>query len=146
MPRPVHVEPGRVAHAIRGGYGIFYDWYEASLHDQTIRVNGELRRDLLILDPGYPDPAGGVTAEVLPGGRVQADPNLKMPYVQQASIGVDRPIGQFLTLQTSYQWQRGRNQLRSRNINAPDEFGVRPDPSAGHGSRKERLAACPTIG
>jgi carboxypeptidase family protein len=123
--------PGGSRTAIRGGYGIFYDWYEASLHDQTIRVNGELQRDLLILDPGYPDPAGGVTAEVLPGGRVQADPNLKMPYVEQASIGVDRPIGQFLTLQSSYQWQRGHNQLRSRNINAPDEFGVRPDPSAG---------------
>jgi hypothetical protein len=123
--------PGGSRTAIRGGYGIFYDWYDAALHDQTIRVNGELQRDLLILDPGYPDPAGGVTAEVLPGGRVQADPNLKMPYVQQASIGVDRPIGQFLTLQSSYQWQRGHNQLRSRNINAPDEFGMRPDPSAG---------------
>jgi hypothetical protein len=123
--------PGGSRTAIRGGYGIFYDWYEANLHDQTIRVNGELQRDLLILDPGYPDPAGGVAAEVLPGGRVQADPNLKMPYVQQASIGVERPIGEFLTLQSSYQWQRGHNQLRSRNINAPDEFGVRPDPSAG---------------
>ncbi|MDA1184126.1 MAG: TonB-dependent receptor [Acidobacteria bacterium] len=123
--------PGGSATAIRGGYGIFYDWYEANLHDQTIRVDGELQRDLLILDPGFPDPTGGATAEVLPGGRVQADPNLKMPYVQQASIGVDQPIGPYLTLQTSYQWQRGYNQFRSRNINAPDEFGVRPDPSAG---------------
>ena len=123
--------PGGSRTAIRGGYGVFYDWYDANLHDQTIRVNGELQRDLLILDPGYPDPRGGVAAEVLPGGRVQADPNLTLPYVQQASIGVDRPIGPFLTLQSSYQWQRGRNQLRSRNINAPDEFGVRPDPSAG---------------
>lgn len=123
--------PGGSRTAIRGGYGIFYDWYEASLHDQTIRVNGELQRDLLILDPGFPDPAGGIASEVLPGGRVQADPNLKMPFVQQASIGVERPIGEFLTLQSSYQWQRGHNQLRSRNINAPDATGVRPDPSAG---------------
>jgi hypothetical protein len=123
--------PGGSRTAIRGGYGIFYDWYDASLHDQTIRVNGALQRDLLILDPGYPDPTGGVAAEVLPGGRVQADPNLKMPYVQQASIGVDRPVGQFLTLQTSYQRQRGYNQLRSRNVNAPDAFDVRPEPSVG---------------
>jgi hypothetical protein len=94
-------------------------------------VDGDLQRDLLILDPGFPDPAGGLLAEVLPGGRVQADADLGMPYVQQASIGVDRPIGEFLTLQTSYQWQRGHNQLRSLNINAPDEFGVRPDPAAG---------------
>ena len=132
MPRlGVTWNPGGSATAIRGGYGIFYDWYDANLHDQTIRVDGALQRDLLILDPGFPDPRGGVAAEVLPGGRVQADPGLKMPYVQQASIGVDRPIGEFLRLQTSYQWQRGYNQLRSRNINAPDEFGVRPDPGAG---------------
>jgi len=123
--------PGGSRTAIRGGYGVFYDWYDASLHDQTIRVDGELQRDLLILDPGYPDPAGGLAAEVLPGGRVQADPNLRMPSLQQASIGVDRPIGQFLTLQAAYQWQRGHNQLRSRNINAPDEFGVRPEPLVG---------------
>jgi hypothetical protein len=136
--------PGGSRTALRGGYGIFYDWYEANLHDQTIRVNGELQRDLLILDPGYPDPAGGVAAEVLPGGRVQADPNLKMPYVQQASIGVDRPIGQFLTVQSSFQWQSGHNQLRSRNINAPDELGVRPDPGAGTITQMEsdgRMAA-----
>ena len=123
--------PGGSATAIRGGYGIFHDWYDANLHDQTIRVDGELQRDLLILDPGFPDPTGGAAAEILPGGRVQADQNLKMPYVQQASIGVDQPIGPFLRLQASYQWQRGYNQFRSRNINAPDAFGVRPDPSAG---------------
>ncbi|MGH9254201.1 MAG: carboxypeptidase regulatory-like domain-containing protein [Vicinamibacterales bacterium] len=123
--------PGGSRTAIRGGYGVFYDWYDASLHDQTIRVNGELQRDLLILDPGYPDPAGGLAAEVLPGGRVQADPNLRMPTLHQASIGVDRPIGPFLTLQASYQWQRGHNQLRSRNVNAPDEFGVRQEPHVG---------------
>jgi hypothetical protein len=123
--------PGGSRTAIRGGYGIFYDWYEASLHDQTIRVDGDLQRDLLILDPGYPDPVGGLLAEVVPGGVVQEDPDLRMPSVQQASIGVDRPIGEFLTLQMSYQWQRGHDQLRSLNINAPDEFGVRPDPTAG---------------
>ena len=46
--------PGGSRTAIRGGYGIFYDWYEASLHDQTIRVDGDLQRDLLILDPAIP--------------------------------------------------------------------------------------------
>jgi len=123
--------PGGSRTAIRGGYGLFHDWYDASLHDQTIRVDGALQQDLLILNPGYPDPTGGVAAAVLPGGRVQAAPDLKVPYLHQASIGVERPIGQFLTLQTSYQWQRGRNQLRSINVNAPNEFGVRPEPNVG---------------
>jgi hypothetical protein len=125
--------PGGSRTAIRGGYGMFYDWYDANLHDQTLRVNGTLQQDLTILNPGYPDPTGSLSrlSEVLPGGRVQAAPNLGMPYVHQMSIGFDRPITPTLTFQTSYQWQRGYNQLRSRNINAPDEFGVRPDPSAG---------------
>jgi len=125
--------PRRARVTVRGGYGIFHDWYDANLHDQTLRVTGEegAQRDLLILDPGYPDPAGGVAATVLGSGRVQAAPDLRMPYVHQASIGLERPITQSLTFQTSYNRMRGRNQLRSRNVNAPDAFGVRPEPGIG---------------
>lgn len=131
--------PRRLRTTIRGGYGVFHDWYDSSLHDQTLRVTGEAtaQRDLLILNPGYPDPAGGISATVLGSGRVQADPNLKMPYVHQASIGIERPVTQNVTLQTSYNRIRGRNQLRSRNVNAPDAFGVRPEPSVGTVTRIE---------
>src|SRR3970282_578034 len=45
--------------SIRGGYGLFYDWYESNLYDQTLRVDGISQRDLLILNPGYPDPFSG---------------------------------------------------------------------------------------
>jgi hypothetical protein len=117
--------------SIRGGYGLFYDWYESNLYDQTLRVNGIAQRDLLIINPGYPDPSSGITADVQPGGRVQASPNLEMPKVHQASIGVERQVTQNLSVQASYQMLRGRNQLRSININAPDESGVRPYPTAG---------------
>ena len=118
---------------IRGGYGIFHDWYEANLHDQTLRVTGEAgaQRDLLVLNPGYPDPTGGVAATVLGSGRVQADQDLDMPYVHQASIGLERAVTQALMLQASYMRIRGYNQLRSRNVNAPDAFGVRPEPGIG---------------
>src|SRR6185436_11194133 len=47
--------------AVRGGYGMFYDWYDTNLYDQTLRVNGIAQRDLLILFPGYPDPFTGST-------------------------------------------------------------------------------------
>ena len=66
-------------------------------------------------------------------GRVQADPDLDMPYVHQASIGLERAVTQTLMLQASYMRMRGYNQLRSRNVNAPDEFGVRPEPGDRHG-------------
>ena len=54
-----------------------------------------------------------------------------MPKVHQASLGIERQVTQNLSVQASYQMLRGRNQIRSININAPDESGVRPDPSMG---------------
>ena len=132
MPRVgFTLNPFRSKTTIRGGYGIFHDWYDSNLYDQTLRVDGVAQRDLLILNPGYPDPAGGIAATVLPGGRVQADPDLEMPYVHQASIGIERPITPNVNVQASLMRLIGRNQLRSRNINAPDEFGIRPEPLIG---------------
>jgi hypothetical protein len=54
-----------------------------------------------------------------------------MPQVHQASLGVERQLGENLRVQTTYQMLRGRRQIRSININAPDEFGNRPDPTVG---------------
>ena len=121
--------PGAVV--LRGGYGTYYDWYESNLYDQTLRVNGISQRDLLIFNPGFPDPFLGTSPTILPGGRVQAAKNLSMPYIHQASIGAERAITPNLQAQASYQMLRGRNLMRSVNLNAPDAFGVRPEPNIG---------------
>jgi hypothetical protein len=126
---------------IRGGYGLFYDWYESNLYDQTLRVNGITQRDLRVNCPGYPDPfassadvscrsaLGGVPL-VQPGGRIQASPSLDMPRVHQASASIERPIGANLRTMVSYQLLRGRHQMRSRDINTPDPVtGLRPEPA-----------------
>jgi hypothetical protein len=128
--------------SIRGGYGLFYDWYESSLYDQTLRVNGIAQRDIQIDFPGYPDPYNGSTnTRVNPPGRIQGSPDLEMPKVHQTSIGVERQVTQNLSVQASYQMLRGRNQLRSININAPVNVGfdldgspiwVRPDVAIGN--------------
>jgi len=131
--------------SIRGGYGIFYDWYDSSLYDQTLRVNGLAQNDLLILNPGYPDPFSGELQDVQPGGRIQAAQNLSMPYQHQASIGIERQLTTNLSTQVTYQALRGRNQMRAVNINAPatvvtgvDENGndlvsyLRPDATVGN--------------
>jgi len=117
--------------SIRGGYGLFYDWYSANLYDQTLRVDGVSQRDLLILNPGYPNPLTGAEAQILPRGRIQAAPDLSMPQVHQASLGVERQLAQNFNVQATYQMLRGRNQIRSINVNAPDQFGSRPDPTVG---------------
>jgi outer membrane receptor for ferrienterochelin and colicin len=118
--------------AIRGGYGLFHDWYESNLYDQTLRVDGQRQQDILILFPGYPDPyAGGTETVVLPSSVIVASPDLKMPQVHQASVGVSHRLSETLEVQASYQMLRGRNQMRSININAPID-GVRPDPTKGN--------------
>jgi hypothetical protein len=128
---------------VRGGYGLFYDWYDSNLYDQTLRVNGIAQRDLRVNCPGYPDPfapsadascsasLGGVPI-VQPGGRIQASRDLKMPHVHQASVSIERPIGANLRTAVGYQALRGRNQMRARDINTPDPAtGLRPEPSIG---------------
>jgi hypothetical protein len=127
--------------AIRGGYGLFYDWYESSLYDQTLRVNGIAQRDIQIESPGYPDPYNGSSnTRVNPPGRIQASSDLEMPKVHQASIGIERQMTQNLSVQAIYQMLRGRNQLRSININAPVPAGLNPDDSVNW------LRPDPTIG
>jgi len=128
---------------VRGGYGLFYDWYESNLYDQTLRVNGISQRDLRVYCPGYPDPyevsadvacragLGGVPV-VQPGGRVQASPDLRLPYVHQASISIERPLTTNLRTAVSFQTLRGRDQMRARDINTPDPVtGLRPEPAIG---------------
>jgi hypothetical protein len=34
--------------AVRGGYGLFYDWYDSNLYSQTLRVDGTTVKDIRI--------------------------------------------------------------------------------------------------
>ncbi|MGH9755472.1 MAG: carboxypeptidase regulatory-like domain-containing protein [Blastocatellia bacterium] len=115
---------------IRGGGGIFHDWFAAENYEQALRVNGQQQSDLDIRDPGFPDPFSGGTAITLPASRIQIDPNLRMPYVAQSSIGVEQALPSNIRLMSQYSYRRGIHQLRGRNINAPID-GVRPDPTSG---------------
>jgi hypothetical protein len=125
--------------AVRGGYGIFYDWYDANLYSQTLRVDGTTVRDIRITCEALnnfcengalsfdPLSAGAVFTR---SGRIEASPDLDMPRVHQASISYDRQLTPSIIFQTSYQMLRGRHTMRARNINAPVN-GVRPNPEFG---------------
>jgi hypothetical protein len=114
----------------RGGGGIFYDWFTAETYEQALRVNGQQQSDLDIRNPGFPDPFSAGAAITLPPSRIQIDPNLRMPYVAQASIGVEQSLPHNIRLMSQYSYRRGIHQLRGRNINAPID-GAMPDPAAG---------------
>jgi hypothetical protein len=153
---------------IRGGYGLYYDWFEASLYDQTLRLDGTRQREiqinyeyqadlltdpsgntpLLIADRAVPctDPSqldagcrrlitetsGGLG----PTNKTVMAADLDLPYVHQASVGVQHQLFPNVNMQLTYQRQEGRNQLRGIDINTPvldEATGIitRPDPAFG---------------
>lgn len=115
---------------VRGGWGIFYDWFESSTYEQTLRVDGVRQVEEIVLNPTYPLTAGA-SGTALPGSRIQVADQLAQPFVQQASIGFDKNLTQTVGLRADYMFTRGYNILRSINVNAPVN-GVRPDPTAGN--------------
>ena len=117
---------------IRAGAGIFYNWFGADVYEQTLRVNGITQRDIVVRNPGFPDPFDGGTETVLPASRIQRDPAMTLPYIEQASVQVERELGKRIRLRTDYFYQRGVHQLRGHNINAPPAGQGRPDPAAGN--------------
>jgi Carboxypeptidase regulatory-like domain len=116
---------------LRGGVGVFFDWLAAQTFEQTLRVDGQRQGDRVVTNPGFPNPFSGGMAVTLPPSKIEDDPNLKLPYLMQASFGVEsRPFNLF-RLTTNYQFQRGVHLLRGRNINAP-VLGVRPSSEFGN--------------
>jgi hypothetical protein len=125
---------------IRAGTGIFYQWFDANIYEQALRVNGQRERDIVVQNPGFPNPFDGGRQLTLAPSRIQQDPRLSMPYIWQASLGVERQVSKTLLLRTNYFYQRGIHQLRGRNINAPLEGLGRPDPSSGNVTEIESSA------
>ncbi|MDO8679850.1 MAG: TonB-dependent receptor [Acidobacteriota bacterium] len=115
---------------MRGGYGIFYDWYESNLYEQTIRVDGNHQVDQVIQNPGFPVAEGGGTR--LPASVIRSA-SLGQPIIQQASFGLERPLAPWADFRADYMWTRGSNMLRSINVNAPAHLdGVRPNLLVGN--------------
>ena len=117
-------------YTLRGGYGLFYNWYDSSTYEQVLLVNGINQQDEVIRFPGYPDPTGGQISDPLPPSKIVQASNLAMPYTHITSIGIERTFIENLRIQTSYRIERGRELYRASNINAPID-GVYPDPAFG---------------
>jgi Carboxypeptidase regulatory-like domain len=116
----------------RGGAGIFYDWYDAQIYEQTLRVDGTRQVDLVVQNPGFPDPFAGTSAIVLPSSRYVQAADLKLPRTLRTNFAVERTVGKFGRLMAGYSFLDGGNLFRGRNINAPLADGSRPNPAAGN--------------
>jgi Carboxypeptidase regulatory-like domain len=124
---------------IRAGGGIFHEWYEASVYEQTLRVDGVNQQDLVISDPSYPDPFVDTGPAAVPPGRIQDAANLQMPTILQTSVGVERRVATGGQLNISYLNVRGWDILRGINLNAPID-GIRPNPTLGNVTEIESTA------
>jgi Carboxypeptidase regulatory-like domain len=124
------LKSGRVT--LRGGTGLFYDWFAAQVYEQTLRVDGQRQRDLVVANPSFPNPFIGGVQTIPPASRIQTDPDLQIPYIIQTSFGVETNPFKLFRLTTNYQYQRGVHLLHGRNLNTPVPGIGRPDPAAGN--------------
>jgi len=125
---------------IRGGAGRFYSLVPAIYASQVQTDNG-LRQSDLFLDlmkpadaaifPAYPNPLvscpSGTTNCVVPANlsrhlttTVSAfSPNFQTPYVDQASLTIERELGQKIIATASYLYVHGEHLIRSLDANLP---------------------------
>jgi Carboxypeptidase regulatory-like domain len=125
---------------IRAGGGLFFDWFDADMYEQTLRVDGVHQQDLVVVNPGYPDPLGGGAAqEILPSSRYQASPSLVLPKRGVGLLAVTQQFSPSLSVNAMYSHTTGWDRFRGRNVNAPLD-GARPDPSLGNVTQVESTA------
>ena len=124
---------------LRANVGVFFVPFDASLYEQTLIVDGLRMRDLVVSAPSYPNPFAGAAAGTnRPASIIRAQPDLSMPWNRRWSVGVEQPL-RLARMRLTYSRQLGRNQFRSRDVNAP-VGGVRPDPSVWNVTELESSA------
>ena len=125
---------------IRAGGGWFSDWLESDVYEQTLRVDGTRQQDLIVLNPGYPDPfSGGAAQEILPTSKYLLADNLVMPRRLVGLFAVTQQLSPLFSVNASYSHTNGEDRFRGRNINAPIG-GVRPDVALGTVTQVESTA------
>jgi hypothetical protein len=119
--------------SLRAGYGWFYGWMPARIEEETRRLaQGSTEEEVIIYDPGYPDPygQGTQTSQREPPTRLELADSAELPRWQRTSVGFDHQIRQGLRLNVDGFYEATTNDFRSLDLNAPVD-GARPDPSFG---------------
>lgn len=111
---------------LRGSVGLFHSWLPLQAIEQTLRLNGELQREIIIHDPPYPDP-GDVAFRSLPTSKYLIG-DFRLGRNLRYSAGVDQVLSPRVRVNVLYNYIHLQQQPRGRNRNAPVN-GVRPDPS-----------------
>jgi len=117
--------PGNGNTVFRAGAGIFYDRLSDHVVEQTLLLDGTQQQEFILRNPVFPTPP----LTNAPASIWQLQPNIQMPYLIQASAGVEHSIGKTLKASLEYRYLRGVHLFRAIDVNAPLANGIRPDPT-----------------
>jgi hypothetical protein len=114
---------------VRAGYGWFYGWMPARIEEETRRLaSGSTEEEIVIRDPGFPDPFGVGTPSTRrdpPTQLILAD-TAELPRWQRTSVGLDHQIRPGLRLNADAFYEHTGNDFRALDLNAP-VGGLRPN-------------------
>ena len=114
----------------RGGVGVFYDRTGPRPIADLLHFNGASLLRFILEKPSYPATPAELAAA--PTSVVVLDPNTRIPYTVQYSMGVERQVTAKSTFSATYIGSRGIDLFRSRDINAPPpNYLARPNPNLG---------------
>jgi hypothetical protein len=111
----------------RGSAGIFHSWLPLQLIEQTLRLDGEQQREIIIRNPTYPEP-GDEIVRSLPTSKYLIGDGFKLGRNLRYSAGIDQVLSPRVRTNILYNYIHLHQQPRGRNLNAPVD-GVRPDPN-----------------
>jgi hypothetical protein len=120
---------------VRGSVGVFHGFMPPEIIEQTLRMNGENQREIVITDPetlraiyaGEPVTSG----ETRPTNRYLYREDFALQRNLRYSAGVDQVLSPRVRLNVLYNYIHVQQQPRGRNLNAPVD-GVRPDPTVAN--------------
>ena len=133
---------------VRGGYGIYYN-RSALAPGEGLYFNPPFFDFKL----WYPLPGAPLTLAnpfpthlriATPPSALAFDRNLKTPWLQQWSIGIQHQFGNRRSVEVNYVGSKGHNLLTARDINqaapSPQPYNLRPNPQFGDSVTLESTA------
>lgn len=117
--------------SVRGGFGIFYYRPEGNTGFSQVNLQPFLQN--VEFDYANLGNISGGTANntALQGTVTAIDPNLKNPYVDQYSFGIQQELAQGFLMETTYVGNVGHHLIRQPNINFPNIAAVAAGDTTG---------------
>jgi hypothetical protein len=109
---------------LRASGGVFHGWLDPGIWWQTVRYDGNHQREIVILNPSYPDPG---TGGVIPLANTYRLGEFKLNRNLRYSAGIDQRFSPRASVNVLFNYYHQNQLPRGMNLN-PVVNGVRPDP------------------